>query len=103
MGWDIAGRPWYQVKNTKKPVLTQPYVDASTGNLIVSAAAPVFDTSTGEAIGAFSYDIELNQLISIMAQYKVGENGFIILCTDDGQIIYHPDSSYIQKQVSETD
>lgn len=100
-GWDITGRPWYQVKNTRSPVLTEPYVDASTGQLIVSAAAPVFDHLTNEVIGASGYDIKLSQLTAIMSSYKIGENGFIILCTDSGQVIYHPDSSKIQKNITD--
>lgn len=100
-GWDITGRPWYQVKNTRSPVLTEPYVDASTGQLIVSAAAPVFDHLTNEVIGASGYDIKLSQLTAIMSSYKIGENGFIILCTDSGQVIYHPDSNKIQKNITD--
>lgn len=102
-GWDITGRPWYRVKETRKPVLTEPYIDASTGQLIVSAAAPVFDVQTNEVIGAVGFDIKLEQLTSIMQTYKVGKEGFIILATDQGLVIHHPDSRYIQKQVSEVD
>lgn len=50
-GWDVTQRPWYQVKNLKHAMLTEPYVDASTGQLIVSAASPVYDAA-GEVIGA---------------------------------------------------
>lgn len=101
LGWDITGRPWYAVKSTKKPVLTEPYIDASTGQLIVSAAAPIFDHMTGEVIGATGFDIKLSQLNQIMQSYKVGKDGFIILCTESGQVIYHPNSDYIQKNVSD--
>lgn len=101
IGWDITSRPYYQVKNTKKAMLTEPYIDASTGQLIVSAAAPILDYQTGDAIGAVGYDIMLSQVSEIMKKYKVGREGFIILVTDTGQVIYHPNSEYIQKKVSE--
>lgn len=100
-GWDITGRPWYRVTQTKGPVLTEPYVDASTGQMIVSAAAPVFEHMTNEIIGAVGYDIKLSQLNQSMSNYKVGEQGFIILCTENGQVIYHPNSDYVQKNVDE--
>lgn len=101
-GWDVTTRPWYRVKDTKKPLLTEPYVDASTGQTIVTAAAPVMDSATGEVIGVVGYDISLSQLTKAISEYKIGKNGSIILCTDDGTIVYHPDSQYIQKNVSET-
>lgn len=102
-GWDVTSRPWYKVKETKAPLLTEPYVDASTGNVIVTAAAPVTDNNTGEVIGAVGYDIALTQMTDSIAQQKIGKNGFLILCTDSGRIVFHPDSQYIQKNVSETD
>lgn len=100
-GWDITSRPWYRVKATGKPVLTEPYIDASTGQMIVTAAAPVYDHMSREIIGAVGYDIKLSQLTAIMQQYKIGDQGFIILATDGGQVIYHPDSQYIQKMVND--
>lgn len=102
-GWDITSRPWYRVKTTGHPVLTEPYIDASTGQMIVTAAAPIYDHRTQEIIGAIGYDIKLSQLTTIMAQYKIGEQGFIILTTDGGQVIYHPDSQNIQKDISQID
>ena len=101
-GWDITGRPWYQVKNTRAPLITEPYVDASTGQLIVTAAAPIFDSATQEVIGATGYDITLSQLTSALSQYKLGQGGQLILCTENGQVIYHPDPQYIQKQIADT-
>lgn len=99
--WDVTTRPWYRVKDTREAILTEPYIDASTGQLIMSAVAPVFDSTNQEVIGALGYDINLEHLKSIMQNYKIGEKGFIILCTAGGQVVYHPDASYIQKNVSE--
>lgn len=101
-GWDITKRPWYRVSETKKPVLTEPYIDTSTGNLIITAASPVLDNVTGEAIGAVGFDIKLDKLNDIMSSYKIGKNGFLILCADNNQIIYHPNSDYIEKDISKT-
>lgn len=100
--WDITKRPWYQVKTTRAPVITEPYIDTSTKQLVVTAAAPIFDTGTNEVIGAVGYDLILSQLTAHLSQYKIGEHGSLILCTDTGQIVYDPDSSYVMKHVSET-
>lgn len=43
--FQITAREWYSVTQTKSVMLTKPYVDASTGTNIVSAAAPVTDAS----------------------------------------------------------
>lgn len=101
-GWDITARPWYQVANTKAPLLTAPYVDVSTGAFIISAAAPVFDGTSGNVLGACGLDISLEHLTSIMSTYKIGENGFMVLCDKDGLVIYSPDEEDIKKNISET-
>lgn len=101
-GWDITARPWYQVENTKAPLLTTPYVDASTGAFIISAAAPVFDGTSGKVLGACGLDISLEQLGSIMSSYQIGQNGFMVLCDRAGLVIYSPDEEDIRKNISET-
>lgn len=99
--WDITQRPWYFVANGDKPILTEPYVDANTSQMVLTISAPIYDSNTKKNIGAVGYDIQLEQIKNIMGKYKIGENGFIVLCTESGQIVYHPDSQYIQKNISE--
>lgn len=101
-GWDVSARPWYQVANTKAPLLTAPYVDVSTGLFIISVAAPVFDQATNSVLGACGFDISLDQLGNIMSSYKLGQNGFMVLCDNNGLVIYSPDEEDIKKNISET-
>lgn len=98
--WDITTRPWYQVNTTKQLMLTEPYVDTSTQQLIVSAVAPVI-TDAGTVLGAAGYDINLDDLSKIMGNYTIGETGYIVLFSDSGNVVYHPQSNNIQKSVSE--
>lgn len=102
-GWDVTSRPWYRVVELDHPILTEPYVDASTGKVIVSAVSGVFDSNTGKALGVMGLDIQLSQLVSIMGEYKVGNSGAVILATESGQIVYHPDNELIQKMITDVD
>lgn len=102
-GWDISSRPWYRAMELDHPILTEPYVDASTGQVIVSAVCGVFDSSTGKPLGVMGLDIKLSQLVTIMSDYKIGTGGFVVLATESGQIVYHPNNDMIQKNVSEVD
>lgn len=102
-GWDISTRPWYRAMELDHPILTEPYVDASTGKVIVSAVCKVVDSKTGNALGVMGLDIQLSQLVSIMGEYKIGSSGSVILATESGQIVYHPDNELIQKMISDVD
>ncbi len=102
-GWDITGRGWYGCIETKEPILTEPYVDSSTGKMILSAAAPVFDDATGEVLGAVGMDISLDHMTTILSEYKIGRNGYMLLLSENGIFLYHPQSDIIQKSINEVD
>lgn len=99
--WDITKRPWYKVKETKSVCLTPPYIDASTGEMIITAAAPVINEETGEIIGAAGIDIALAQIETIMNQYELGETGSFILSDSQGTIVHNKNADYINKNIDE--
>lgn len=101
VGWDVTSRPWYKVKETGEVFLTSPYEDVSTGGMIITAAAPLIDESTGEIIGATGIDIALQQLGTIMSKYTLGDTGEFLLTDAEHNIIYHADESFIGKNVTE--
>ena len=99
--FDITQRDWYQVTQTGKSMLTNAYTDASTGKLILSAAAPVYDPSGKNVVGVAGLDIALDHINELFFSYTVGDNGFVILLTSDGTIIYHPNTDYQLKTLTE--
>ena len=101
--WDITGRGWYSCIETKEPILTEPYVDSSTGKMILSAAAPVMDEATGEVLGAVGMDIALDHMTEIMSEYKIGRKGFMMLMSENGVVLYHPQTDLIQRNINEVD
>lgn len=100
-GWDITGRGWYGCITEKKTVLTEPYVDSSTSKLILSAASPVYDDATGEVLGAVGMDISLDHMTEIMSEYKIGRKGYMLLLSENGTFLYHPNQDIIQKNISD--
>jgi len=102
--WNVKTRPWYAtIVERQSVILTDPYEDTVTGNLIVSAIAPVYKENSKELLGVTGIDFSIDKLGSLMKTYKLGETGFYILATNNGQLIYHPNEAYINKNVSETD
>ncbi len=100
-GWDITGRTWYPCIASGETILTEPYIDTGSGNLIVSAVSPVYDAQTQEPLGVAGLDISLERMKNVMSSYKVGKNGFIMLLSSEGTMVYHPQEEMIQKNISE--
>ncbi len=102
-GWDITGRGWYHCIENKETILTEPYVDSSTGKMILSAASPVYDDATGAVLGAVGMDISLDHMTQLMSEYKIGHKGYILLLSENGTFLYHPDNNIIQKNINDVD
>lgn len=102
-GWDITSREWFPCIEMGRAILTEPYVDTATGKLIVSAVCPVFDSVSGDALGATGMDISMDHIMNVMGEYKIGKNGYVLLLSESGTFVYHPNEELLQKNLSEVD
>ena len=99
-GWDITGRAWYSCIETGKTVLTEPYIDSSTGEIILSAATPIYDEG-GNVLGAAGMDISLDHETEVLSGYTIGSNGYVWLVSSDGMLIYHPNAELVQQNIAD--
>ena len=78
-----ADRDYIQaVLRTQKPYISQPKVSATTGEVAVYFAAPIFDLETGDLIGVARSRMPTTALDSIMGTFsKNGEQPYIIDAT----------------------
>ena len=99
-GWDVTTREWYKCIEMKQTILTEPYVDTATGKMILSAVSPIYD-ETGAALGAVGMDISMDHMTDVMSSYKIGRGGYILLLSQSGTFLYHPQGDIIQKNITE--
>ncbi|MCF4099160.1 methyl-accepting chemotaxis protein [Maritalea mediterranea] len=97
--YDPRKRPWYQeVASNKATSLTEPYEDASTGNLTVTVATPVM---AGNKIkGVIGGDFTITTIVEMLADVH-HDGTYAFLASGDGRVIIHRDSDNIGKSVSE--
>ncbi|MEL7292585.1 MAG: methyl-accepting chemotaxis protein [Pseudomonadota bacterium] len=89
--WDPRVRPWYiDAKNSGKLIITAPYADSATGEILVSIATPVRDN--GSFIGAIFYDVSLGALAELVNRVDLFNAGFVFIVAGDGTTIAHPDA-----------
>lgn len=101
-GWHIQERPWYYCMEEGITIFTEPYIDKSTGQLILSSVTPVYDTA-GKVLGVAGMDISMTKIIDVMSGYQIGKAGFVVLMSSNGTIIYHPQESELQKYIGDMD
>ncbi len=93
---------WYQIpKELGKPYWTEPYFDTEGGNaLMVTYAVPFYRLVDGKHIfyGVVTADIALDWLSEKMAGLKLYENGYPVLYSQNGTVIYHPNEKMIANE-----
>lgn len=92
--FDPRGRPWYTlIKNDRQGTFTEPYIDATTQQLLISAAAPVM--ADGQFYGAAGGDILLDEIRDIINAVNFMGLGYAFLMTNEGKVLSHPNKKYI--------
>lgn len=93
--WRITERPWYQKASLSTSLtVSDPYVDAVSGENALTFVVPVLDGST--VLGYLGIDVFLSSLESVLAQYDrfsaEGEKD-LLLFLENGSILYASDAT----------
>ncbi|MCR4740584.1 MAG: response regulator [Lachnospiraceae bacterium] len=88
--YDPKSRDWFieAMAADGSVVFTIPYIDAQTGNLIVSACRMLPDRQSVIAL-----DVQLKGIQSIMRELTLNGKGYGFVVSDDGMIIAHRDET----------
>lgn len=80
-------RDWYKEAMALKgePLITNPYKDVATGDMVVTIARQVKDQS-----GVVAIDLKLTDLQKVSDSIKIGKNGYPSIFGENNLIISHP-------------
>jgi methyl-accepting chemotaxis protein len=99
-GYDARKRPWYQdAVKANASIMTEPYTDASSGDLIISAAVPV--SRDGKLAGVVGSDFSLKSMVDMIKEIDLGGKGTAFLVSKSGQIVIHPDAKLVTKTLAD--
>ncbi len=88
--YDPTTRDWYltTVGAKGEVVIVSPYVDAQTGNVIISVGKALTDTKN-----AMAMDLTLNGVQEIVEKIQINGYGYGYIVNSDGMVIAHHDRS----------
>ena len=96
--YDPTARPWYkQAEQAKKLIITQPYPRSSTGELVVTVAAPMQNGMGGVVAG----DVTLTTLINNLLLMETRWSSELWLTNNKGQLLAHPNAQMVNKQYTD--
>ncbi|QOQ75608.1 methyl-accepting chemotaxis protein [Pseudomonas poae] len=100
-GFDPRVRPWYKgAQSSNGSTLTEPYIDAATGQLIISVATPSA-TKAGQSVGVVGGDLSLQTLVDNIGALNFGGMGYAFLVSADGKVLVHPDKNLVMKTLAD--
>lgn len=93
--YDARKRGWYLDTFGKDTVqISDPYVDAEYGDIIVSISKTVFNKD-GSPKGVISSDIRLNHFMEALSLYEIGEGNYVMLADNNGDLLVHENQAYL--------
>lgn len=96
-GYDPRVRPWYKDGLAAgKTILTEPYIDMSTGKMVISIVSPV-----SSEVGVVGGDLSLDGLVEIINSLNFGGMGYAFLVNDQGKILVHPNKDLTMKSMTD--
>ena len=88
--YDPRKRGWYRrAVETGEIGWTELYVDAVTGDLMVTCSKPVY-SSEGKIVGVVGADVTLKALNERIISTQVGELGYAFLIDNNGKVVARP-------------
>lgn len=89
-GFDLTTRSWYQMAIASDNIIFTPaFINATNDRVIVTAAKAVYSLNE-ELIGVIAADIDIRTITTIVAEKKIGENGFVFLIDKNGNLLAYP-------------
>ena len=98
-GYDPKSRDWYIIakENDGDVAFAPPYVDAQTGNLIISVCRMLPDRQN-----IISLDVQLKGVQSLMEELTLNGKGYGFIVDDTGLIIAHKDEEKKGTKINDT-
>ncbi|MBH8610063.1 methyl-accepting chemotaxis protein [Pseudomonas mohnii] len=98
--YDPRARGWYKAATgAQQTIVTEPYIAASSGKLVITVATPV--QRQGQMIGVAGADIDLSSVSAIINSLNFGGHGHAFIVSADGKILIHPDSKLVLKNLAD--
>ncbi|MBD3814351.1 MAG: methyl-accepting chemotaxis protein, partial [Betaproteobacteria bacterium] len=98
--YDARTRPWYKdALSADGTTLTEPYLDATLNELVVTVATPV--KSGQGATGVVGGDLGLKTLVDMLNALDFDGMGYAFLVSGDGKVLVHPDQQMVMKSLQD--
>lgn len=92
--FDQTTRSWFQAaKNSTNVIVTEPYVDANTGDLVIAVAKQI--RKNGRFHGVVAVDVVITRLANVVNATKLSPNGISYILSKEGLYVTNADADKV--------
>ncbi len=94
--------PWHGMEMEERVRVLPTHLSDRTGKYVLSLVLPIFSTDTMQQAGMLVINLRIAELEKTIVQPTLAKKGYFMIVSEDGTIVYHPDSSLLGKPLSDT-
>ncbi len=99
----LTNLPWFQAPlNTGLEIFPTFHVGPQNIPLI-AVSIPIYDVNNTKISGRLVLHMRLTEFNNIIGNMRIGETGYIFMVSEDGKIVYHPNSRLLASSVEKTE
>lgn len=104
--YNFTRQKWYKdaVEGRGKAIIVKPHKQSyvlDSDNLVISLSRSINSYDGKDQLGVILIDMNLKVLDDICRSVKPGKNGYIFIVDSDGNVVYHPDYSYMYRAMDD--
>lgn len=102
--YDFTKQTWYQdaLANPGESVIVKPHKQnyvLNSSEIVISLCRAITNYDSRDVLGVMLIDLKLKALDDICRDIKLGQDGYVFIVDQQGNMIFHPDYSYIYRSV----
>lgn len=104
--YNFSRQKWYKdaIEGKGKSIIVKPHKQSYVMNsdtLVISLSRSINNFDGKDQLGVILIDLNLRVLDDICRNIKLGKTGYIFIVDNDGNVVYHPDYSYMYRAMDE--
>lgn len=99
--YDVSSKEYYKAVTENRICITDPYVDAITGGVVITISAPI--SANGKIVGLAAVDISIEKLTDMVNGYELGSDGYFTLLTKNNVVAANKNEDMLLKPIGDTD
>ena len=104
--YDFAKQVWYReaLTNPGENLIVKPHKQnyvLDSSKIVISLCRAITNYDSNDAVGVMLIDLNLKALEGICRNIQLGKSGYIFIVDKQGNMIFHPDYSYMYRSVDD--